>query len=121
MTVLQLLLTCSLALMHLPAEHTQRSSYGKFCVGLYPLPVESIRSKRLGFLTNVKLRFPQGTATIYHPTKAVKSAVANKNTSKNCESGFCQTKMKHLPTILAVVQQQNLKLNQLLLAANSEE
>jgi len=50
-----------------------------------------------------------------HPTTAVKSALANKNTSKNWESGFCQTKMKHLPTILAVVQQQNLKLNQLLL------
>jgi len=72
-------------------------------------------------LTNLKLRFPQGTSTIYHPTTAVKSAVANKNTSKNCESGFCQTKMKHIPTILPVVQQQNLKLNQLLLAANSEE
>jgi len=42
--------------------------------------------------------------------------VANKNTSKNCESGFSQTKMKHLPTILAVLQQQNLRL-----AANSEE
>jgi len=69
----------------------------------------------------VKLRFPQGTSTIYHPTTAVKSAVANKNTSKNCESGFCQTKMKHLPTVLAVVQQQNIKLNKLLLAANSEE
>jgi len=54
-------------------------------------------------------------------TQNYRLAVANKNTSKNCESGFCQTKMKHLPTILAVVQQQNLKLNQLLLAANSEE
>ncbi|XP_070851046.1 uncharacterized protein [Drosophila suzukii] len=29
--------------------------------------------------------------------------------------------MKHLPTVLAVVQQQNIKLNKLLLAANSEE
>jgi len=69
----------------------------------------------------VKLRFPQGKSTIYHPTTTVKSSVANKNTSKNCESGFSQTKMKHLPIFLAVLQQQNLKLNQLLLAANSEE
>jgi len=29
-------------------------------------------------------KFPQGTSTIYHPTTAVRSAVANKNTSKNC-------------------------------------
>jgi len=37
--------------------------------------------------------------------------VANKNTSKNCESGFSQTKIKHLPTILDVLQQKNRKLN----------
>jgi len=40
--------------------------------------------------------------------------VDNKNTSKICLSGFCQTKMNNLTPILAVVQQ-------LLLAANSEE
>jgi len=36
---------------------------------LITLPIESIRWKRLGFW-DVKLRFPKGTSTIYHPITA---------------------------------------------------
>jgi len=36
-----------------------------------PLPIKSIRLKRLGSMTNVThVRFAQGTSTIYHPITA---------------------------------------------------